>query len=110
MICYFGIAILVDVTPYRNLSATGDRRIPDRHAAYFAYPLDVTGKVVRTLQGSQKAGLNRVSSEGGGGRGGGGRGGAGAAAMPPGDYVVTLALGETKLVQKARILPTPEFR
>jgi hypothetical protein len=65
--------VLVDVTPYRNLSATGDRRIPDRHAAYFAYPLDVTGKVVRTLQGSQKAGLNRVSSEGGGGGGGGGR-------------------------------------
>jgi photosystem II stability/assembly factor-like uncharacterized protein len=71
---------------------------------------DQTGKVVRTLTGPQRAGINRVSSEGGGGGGGGGRGGQGAAAMPPGDYVVTLTVGETKLTQKARVTPTPEFR
>ena len=117
---------------------------------------DQTGKVVRTVTGSQRAGINRVSSEGGfgGGRGApgaaalaaagaAGRGGQGAAAaagrgaqgaaaagrgaqgaaaappaggrggqaaMPPGDYVVTLQVGETTLTQKARVLPTPNFR
>lgn len=74
---------------------------------------DQTGKVVRTLQGTQKAGINRVSSEGGGGfggGGGGGRGGQARAAMPPGEYTVTLQVGETKLTQTARVLPTPEFR
>jgi photosystem II stability/assembly factor-like uncharacterized protein len=74
---------------------------------------DQTGKVVRTLSGPQRAGINRMSSEGGGGfggGGGGGRGGQAAAAMPPGEYVVTLTLGDTKLTQKARIMPTPEFR
>ena len=69
---------------------------------------DSTGKVVRTLQGTQKAGINRVASEAGGG--GGGRGAQAAAAMPPGDYVVTFQMGETRLTQKARLLPTPEFR
>jgi hypothetical protein len=76
---------------------------------------DLTGKVVRTLTGSQKAGINRVASEGfggfgGGGGGGGGRGGQGRAAMPPGEYMVTLDVGGTKLTQKARVLETPEFR
>jgi photosystem II stability/assembly factor-like uncharacterized protein len=75
---------------------------------------DQAGQVVRTLQGSQKAGINRVASEGGGGfgggGGGGGRGGQARAAMPPGEYVVTLQVGETKLTQKARVLPTPEFK
>ncbi len=69
------------------------------------------GQVVRTLSGSQKAGINRVGSEGGGfGFGGGGRGGQARAAMPPGEYVITLQTGETKLTQKATVLPTPEFR
>jgi hypothetical protein len=45
-----------------------------------------------------------------GGGGGGGRGGAARAPMPPGEYVVTLQVGETRLTQKARILPTPEFK
>jgi hypothetical protein len=59
----------------------------------------------------QQAGINRVSSEGGGfGGRGGGRGGQGRAAMPPGDYVVTLQVGDTRLTQKARVLPTPEFK
>jgi hypothetical protein len=72
---------------------------------------DLAGKVVRTLQGSQKAGINRVSSEGGGfGGGGGGRGGQARAAMPPGEYVVTLDAGGTKLTQMARVVETPTFR
>jgi hypothetical protein len=74
---------------------------------------DAAGKMVRTLQGPQKAGINRVSSESGGGFGGGaggGRGGQARAAMPPGEYVVTLDVGGTKLTQKARVLETPTFR
>jgi photosystem II stability/assembly factor-like uncharacterized protein len=74
---------------------------------------DLTGKVVRTLTGSQKAGINRVASEGFGGfggGGGGGRGGQARAAMPPGEYVVTLDVGGNKLTQKARVLETPTFR
>jgi hypothetical protein len=79
-----------------------------------AQPVSVTiadqaGNMVRTLPGSQKAGINRVSSEGGG-FGGGGRGGGPRAAMLPGEYVITLQVGETKLTQKARLLPTPDFR
>lgn len=66
---------------------------------------DASGKVVRTLQGSQRAGVNRVASEGFGGfGGGGGRGGPARAAMPVGEYLVTLSVGETKLSQKARVL------
>jgi hypothetical protein len=30
--------------------------------------------------------------------------------MPPGEYVVTLDVGGTKLTQKARVLETPTFR
>jgi len=71
---------------------------------------DQTGNVVRTLPGTQRAGINRVSSEGGGFGGGGGRGGGPRAAMPPGEYLITLQVGETKLTQKARLLPTPDFR
>jgi photosystem II stability/assembly factor-like uncharacterized protein len=62
---------------------------------------DTSGKVVRTLTGSHKAGLNRVATEG---FGGGGRGGAPHAAMPPGEYVVTLEAGDTQLTQKARVV------
>jgi hypothetical protein len=51
---------------------------------------DAAGKVVRTLQGPQKAGVNRLAS-----------------IQPAGEYVVTLQVGETKLTQKARVLETP---
>jgi photosystem II stability/assembly factor-like uncharacterized protein len=72
---------------------------------------DVNGKVVRTLAGPQKGGINRVASEGiGGFGGGGGRGAQARAAMPPGEYVVTLEVGGNKLTQKARVLETPTFR
>src|SRR6185369_15266666 len=62
---------------------------------------DAAGKVVRRLQGSQKAGIQRVASEGLGGIGGG-RGGQAREPMPPGEYVVTLETGAVKLTQKAR--------
>ena len=73
---------------------------------------DLTGKVVRTLTGSQKAGINRVASEsfGGFGGAGGGRGGQARAAMPPGEYVVMLEVVGTKLIEKARVLETSTFR
>jgi hypothetical protein len=70
---------------------------------------DSAGNVVRTLTGSQKAGLNRASSEPSGFRGGGGRNRQPLAAMPPGDYVVTLEAGATKLTQKTQIRETPTF-
>jgi hypothetical protein len=67
---------------------------------------DAQGRTVRTLTGSQKAGLNRVATESFGGFGGG-RGAQPRAPMPPGEYTVTLQAGETKLTQKARVLETP---
>ncbi len=70
---------------------------------------DAAGKIVRTVAGPQKAGINRVSSESGGGRFGGGGRGQARAAMPPGEYVVTLDADGTNLTQKARVLETPTF-
>jgi hypothetical protein len=66
---------------------------------------DETGKVVRTMEGSQKAGVNRVSTEAGGGFG---RGGPARAAMTPGEYTVTLQVGDSKLTRKARVVATAE--
>jgi photosystem II stability/assembly factor-like uncharacterized protein len=68
---------------------------------------DSSGKVVRTLTGEQRAGLHRVASEAGGGfggGGGGGRGGQARAAMPPGEYTVTLQAAATKLTRTARVV------
>lgn len=70
---------------------------------------DVTGKVVRTLESTARAGLNRVfwdMSEGGRGPapGGGLRLGASLRTVPAGDYTVTLQVGEKKLTQQARVL------
>jgi hypothetical protein len=77
---------------------------------------DGSGKVVRTIDGTGKAGINRVMwnmapnpPEGagggrqGGGGGGGGRGG-GVGALPPGTYVVTLEAGGKKLTKPVTIL------
>ena len=64
---------------------------------------DSTGNVVRRLPGAQKAGINRINSEPFAGFGGGGRGGQQRAAMPPGEYTVTLETGSVKLSQKAQI-------
>jgi hypothetical protein len=70
---------------------------------------DAGGRVVATLTGPARRGLNRVtwSLGGGGGRRGGGGGGRGgdAPAGPPavGDYVVTLELGTEKMSKPARV-------
>jgi photosystem II stability/assembly factor-like uncharacterized protein len=68
------------------------------------------GRVVATLNGPARQGLNRVqwSIGAGGGRGGGGgggrAGGAGPAGPPPvGDYVVTLEAGGEKMTKPARV-------
>lgn len=64
---------------------------------------DGEGKVVRTLTGSAKAGLNHVTTEALRGFGGG-RGGRAATPMPPGPYTVTLQAGETRLSQPAQVV------
>jgi hypothetical protein len=58
---------------------------------------DATGKVIRNLDGTKNAGINRVlwdlspnPAPGAAGRGGGGNRGGGGAAVEPGTYVVTL--------------------
>ena len=63
---------------------------------------DSSGRVVATLTGPARRGLNRVQWPLGGG---GGRGGGAAAGGPPpvGDYVVTLEVGSEKMSKPARI-------
>src|SRR5262249_32799299 len=70
---------------------------------------DASGKTIRTLEGTTKAGLNRVVlilSEGDRQFGGGGfrAPGAAASALAPGEYVVTLQAGGKQFTQKARVL------
>jgi hypothetical protein len=74
---------------------------------------DATGKVVRNLDGTKTAGINRVvwnlapnpvPGQQAGGGGGGGRGGA----PPPvdaGTYVVTLSAGGKTLTKPLTVLP-----
>ena len=64
---------------------------------------DAGGRVVATLTGPARRGLNRVQWSLGGG--GGGRGGGAAAGGPPpvGDYVVTLEVGGEKMSKPARV-------
>jgi photosystem II stability/assembly factor-like uncharacterized protein len=69
---------------------------------------DSNGTVVRTLTGSQKAGLNRVSSESFS-RGGGGPRRSPPPPMPPGKYVVILTVGQTVLTRETEILDPPTF-
>jgi hypothetical protein len=77
---------------------------------------DPSGRVLRDVEGSAKAGLNRalVNLAGGGGRGfgggaaGGGRGRGGAPAVAPlaiGDYVVTVDVAGQSLTKPARVRP-----
>jgi hypothetical protein len=73
---------------------------------------DVSGRVIRTLDGPKTAGINRVTwnlapapvagQAGGGFAGGGGRGGVGA--VEPGTYVVTLDVGGKKLTKPLQVL------
>ena len=70
---------------------------------------DATGKTIRTLDGTTRAGLNRVVwslSEGDRQFGGGGfrPPGAAASALQPGEYTVTLQTGGKQFTQKARVL------
>jgi len=72
---------------------------------------DVSGRVIRTLDGPKTAGLNRVmwnlapapvaGQAAGGFGGGGGRGGVGA--VEPGTYVVTLDVGGKKLTKPLQV-------
>jgi photosystem II stability/assembly factor-like uncharacterized protein len=74
---------------------------------------DLSGKVIRTLQGPAKAGINMVSSESFGrfgGGGGGGPRGAQRVEMTPGDYVVTLEAAGVKLTQPAHLMETPALK
>ena len=69
---------------------------------------DVTGRVIRTIDGTKRAGINRVTwnltpnpppgAQGGGFGFGGGRGGF-AASVDPGTYVVTLEVAGKKLTK-----------
>lgn len=74
---------------------------------------DAAGRVVRTLEGTKDAGINRVQwsldrnpPEGGrgGGRGGGGGFGGGGGAVDPGTYVVTLNVGNLTLTKTVEVL------
>ena len=78
---------------------------------------DTAGRTIRTIEGSKRAGLNRVMwnlqpgpppgqdppAGGRGGGGGGGRGGFGAG-VDPGTYVVTLSVGDRKLTTPVTVL------
>ena len=89
------------ISYYLKSAATGDVKISIA---------DVNGKVIRTLDGPKRAGINRVmwnlapQPAGGQGRGGfgGGRGGFGAA--EPGTYIVTLEAGGKKYSQPLQVL------
>jgi photosystem II stability/assembly factor-like uncharacterized protein len=59
---------------------------------------DANGKTLRTLSGTQKIGMNRVSWD---------FRDSSQRILPPGEYVVTLQAGDRKLMQKTRILAGP---
>jgi hypothetical protein len=93
------------VNYYLKADATGGSRISIA---------DVTGRVVRQVEGPARRGLNRITvglAGGGGGRAGGagaGRGGGAAPAaaagpLAPGDYQLTLEVGGEKLTKIARV-------
>ena len=73
---------------------------------------DVSGRVVRTIDGTGNQGINRVqwnlapNAEPGaqGGRGGGGGGGGGGPSVPPGTYKVTVTVGATTLTKTVEVL------
>ena len=75
---------------------------------------DATGRAIRTLDGTRRAGINRVmwnltaqaaQGQGGGGFGGGGFGGrGGGAAVAAGTYIVTLDVAGKKLTKPLTVL------
>jgi photosystem II stability/assembly factor-like uncharacterized protein len=58
--------------------------------------VNAAGATVRTIEAEGRAGINRVSWDMRAGRG---------AFAPPGDYTVTLQVGDRKAVQKTQVLP-----
>lgn len=73
---------------------------------------DTEGRVVRSLDGTRNAGINRVQweldrnpAEGQGGRGGGRGGGfGGGGSVDPGTYLVTLTVGNLRLSKPVQVL------
>ena len=74
---------------------------------------DISGRVIRDLEGTALQGINRVqwnlapnAPAGQAGRGGGGGGGGfgGAQSVPPGMYKVTLTVGSTTLTKTVEVL------
>ena len=94
------------ISYYLKSAASGDVKISIA---------DVEGKVVRTLEGTKNAGINRViwnlgpnpppgaAGRGGFGGGGGGRGGFGVG-VEPGTYMVTLEVGGKKITKPVSVL------
>jgi len=62
---------------------------------------DAAGTTLRTIEAEAKAGLNRVTWDLGAGRG---------RRAAPGEYTVTLKVGERTLTQKARVVPAGHAR
>lgn len=71
---------------------------------------DASGKTIRTLDGTTKAGVNRVVLPlfDFGQQFGGGRGGNAPPPLAPGDYRVTLQVGGKQYTQAARVLTPPQ--
>jgi hypothetical protein len=75
---------------------------------------DVSGRVVRDIDGTGTAGINRVQwnlapnappgAQAGRGGGGGGGGFGGGASVPPGMYKVTVTVGSTTLTKTVEVL------
>ena len=94
-----------------NFELYGDRHlfVPNDEGAKLTYLLrekpagkvtvtiaNAAGQVVRTIDAPANAGLNRAEWNARGGRAG---------AVPPGEYTVTLQVGEKKLTQKLAVRP-----
>jgi hypothetical protein len=92
------------ISYYLRNAASGDVKITITDAA---------GRVMRNLDGSRDAGINRVlwnlapnppAGGRGGGRGGGGGGGGGGGSVDPGTYLVTLTVGNLTLTKTVEVL------
>jgi flagellar hook assembly protein FlgD len=86
--------------------------VPNREGAQITYFLhdkpagkvtitvaNAAGQAVRTLDGPANAGLNRVEWNARGGR----------TAVTPGEYTITLQVGEKKLSRPVTIRPRPDY-
>ena len=100
--------------PKRSTSPAASAARRSRVAVHVKISIaDVTGRVIRTIDGTKRAGINRVTwnltpnpppgAQGGGFGFGGGRGGF-AASVDPGTYVVTLEVAGKKLTKPVVVL------